>query len=74
MTDNDDCLRVLVVADVWCQIDGLCDQVKAELDRANTEVFVVAPALVGPVRSFYGDIDAERAATTTRASSTSSNA
>ena len=52
MTDNDDCLRVLVVADVWCQIDGLCDQVKAELDRANTEVFVVAPALVGPVRSF----------------------
>ena len=67
MTGKDDSLRILVVADVvadfWGQMDDLCDQIKAELDRPNAEVFVVAPVLVGRLHSLCGDIDAEHAAT-----------
>jgi hypothetical protein len=63
MTVKDDSLRVLVVADVWGQMDDLCDQIKAELDRPDAEVLVVAPVLVGRLHSFCGDVDAEHAAT-----------
>lgn len=67
MTDKDDSLRILVladvVADVWGQMGELCDQIKAEIDRPNAEVFVVAPVLVGRLHSLCGDIDAEHAAT-----------
>ena len=63
MTDKDDSLRVLVVADVWGQMDDLCDQIKAELDRPDAEVLVVAPVLVGRLHSMCGDVDAEHTAT-----------
>ena len=64
MTDKDDPLRVLVVSrDVWADVVDLCDQIKAELDRPNADVFVVAPVLEGRLHSLCGDIDAEHAAT-----------
>jgi hypothetical protein len=63
MTDKDASLRVLVVVDVWGQMDRLCDQIKAELDWPNAEVLVVAPVLIGPLHSLCGDVDAEHAAT-----------
>jgi hypothetical protein len=51
--------RVLVVADIWCQIDGLCAQVRDELDRDEADVLVVAPALAGRLHTMTSDIDTE---------------
>ena len=51
--------RVLVVADIWCQIDGLCAQVRGELDKRDADVLVITPALAGRVHTMTSDLDAE---------------
>lgn len=52
-------LRVLVVADIWCQIDGLCAHVRNQLDGREGEILVLAPALAGRVHTMTSDLDAE---------------
>ena len=54
-----DQMRLLVVADVWCQIDGLCDQVRNELDDRDSDVLVIAPPLASRVHTFASDTDPE---------------
>ena len=51
--------RVLVIADTWCQVDGLCDQVRAELAGEHDEVLVIAPPLSGKVHTIFNDTDGE---------------
>jgi nucleotide-binding universal stress UspA family protein len=51
--------RVLVVADIWCQIDGLCAHVRDELDQSEADVLVVAPALAGRLHTMTSDLDTE---------------
>jgi len=53
-------LRILVIADVWCQIDGLCAEVKRHLGDRDGDVLVIAPALTGRLHTITGDLDAER--------------
>jgi hypothetical protein len=52
-------VRVLVVADVWCQIDGLCAEVHGQLPDGKGEVVVIAPALTRRLHTLVTDIDAE---------------
>jgi hypothetical protein len=50
--------RLLVLADVWCRIDGLCDEVirrASDVDR----VLVVAPALASRLHYWTDDTDRE---------------
>lgn len=59
MTEQADEIRVLVVADVWCRIDGLCAEVRGQLDRGTGEVLVLAPALAGRLHTMTSDLDTE---------------
>jgi hypothetical protein len=58
--------RLLVVADTWCQIDGLCDRVRAEMGSEQCEVMVVAPALTGRLHTLTDDTEDERSRTEAR--------
>jgi hypothetical protein len=58
--------RVLVVADIWCQIDGLCPRVREEIESSEADVRVVAPALAGRLHTMTSDLDTEISAATTR--------
>ena len=57
--------HLLVLADVWCRIDGLCDQVFRRADNAE-RVLVVAPALAGRLHTWTNDIDRESEIAQTR--------
>ena len=59
MNRQSDQVRLLVVADIWCQIDGLCDQVRNELDDRDSDVLVIAPPLASRVHTFASDTDRE---------------
>jgi len=59
-------LNVLVVADCWCKVDGLCAKVKEELDGPDADVLVIAPALTGWLHSMFSDTDTEYAAAEAR--------
>jgi hypothetical protein len=50
--------HLLVLADVWCQMEGLCDEV---LHRAGgaARVLVVAPALASRLHTWTNDTDRE---------------
>ena len=54
-----DQMRLLVVADIWCQIDGLCDRVRNELDDRDSDVLVIAPPLASRAHTFVSDTDRE---------------
>jgi hypothetical protein len=47
-----------VLADVWCRVDDLCDEVIRHAGDAD-RVLVVAPALAGPVHTWTNDTDRE---------------
>jgi hypothetical protein len=66
MNQQIDQTRVLVVADIWCQVDGLCDQVASELDDRNDDVLLVTPPLTGRLHTILSDTDAETAAARNR--------
>jgi len=53
--------HVLVVADIWCQIDGLCDEVRERLGGDNPQVMVIAPPLTSRLHTFTSDTDRETA-------------
>ena len=59
MSDTDDhSPHLLVLADVWCRVDGLCDEVLRRAGDAD-RVLVVAPALASPVHTWTNDTDRE---------------
>lgn len=53
--------HLLVVADIWCQIDGLCQEVRSELEADGAQVLVTAPPLTSRVHAFTSDTDGETA-------------
>ena len=53
--------NLLVVADIWCRIDGLCDQVRGELEGDGARVLVIAPPLTSRLHTFTSDTDRETA-------------
>ena len=50
--------RVLVLADVWCRAEGLCDEVIRRAGHA-ARVLIVAPALASRLHYWTDDIDRE---------------
>src|SRR3954464_11445677 len=50
--------RLLVLADVWCRVEGLCDEVLRRAGDAG-RVLVVAPALAGRLHTWTDDTDRE---------------
>ena len=54
-----DAIRVLVVADCWCRIDGLCDEVRRLIDHREAEVVVITPALTGFLHAWTSDVHRE---------------
>jgi len=58
MTASDPTIvRLLVVADAWCQAHGLVDAIDARSANGAGEVLVVAPALNGRLHSLVSDTD-----------------
>lgn len=58
MTETDlAVVRLLVVADAWCQTDELADAIDSRSEHRAGEVLVVAPALTGRFHSLVSDID-----------------
>jgi hypothetical protein len=53
--------HLLVVADIWCQVDGLCDEVRDELEGEGAEVLVTAPPLASRLHTMTSDTDRETA-------------
>ena len=53
-------VRVLVVANTWCQIDGVCAEVRRLLDgEHDNDVLVIAPALASRTHKWTSDLDGE---------------
>src|SRR3954447_15677350 len=50
--------NLLVLADVWCQVDGVCDAVLHRVGDASM-VLVVAPALASRLHTWTNDTDRE---------------
>jgi hypothetical protein len=50
--------HLLVLADVWCRVEGLCDEVLHRAGDAG-RVLVVAPALASRVHTWTNDTDRE---------------
>jgi hypothetical protein len=50
--------HVLVLADIWCSVDGLCDEVRRRAGDGG-RVLVVAPALASRLRTWANDTDRE---------------
>jgi hypothetical protein len=50
--------HLLVLADVWCRVEGLCDSVVRRAGDAS-RVLVVAPALASRVHTWTNDTDRE---------------
>jgi hypothetical protein len=59
MTMTAEANRLLVVADIWCQIDGLCEHVWSELGDLESDIVVVAPPLASRLHTFTSDLDHE---------------
>jgi hypothetical protein len=51
--------NLLVLADVWCRVEGLCEEVVRRAGEAG-RVLVVAPALASRLHYWTDDIDRER--------------
>jgi GABA permease len=52
--------RVLVVANTWCQIDGVCAEVRRLLNGAlDADVLVIAPALASRTHRWTSDLDGD---------------
>ena len=59
MSDTSDrSAQLLVLADVWCRADDLCDEVLRHAGDAD-RVLVVAPALASSVHTWTNDTDRE---------------
>jgi hypothetical protein len=58
MSDTDRSGQLLVLADVWCRAEDLCDEVLRRAGDAD-RVLVVAPALASPVHTWTNDTDRE---------------
>jgi hypothetical protein len=58
MSDTADRSQVLVLADVWCRVEGLCDEVLRRARNAD-RVLVVAPALASRLHYWTDDTDRE---------------
>jgi hypothetical protein len=56
---------LLVLADVWCRVGELCDEVIRRADNAG-RVLVVAPALASRLHTWTDDIDRESELARTR--------
>jgi hypothetical protein len=65
-TTTTETFRLLVVADIWCQIDGLCEGVRRELGEPGGDVVVIAPPLASRLHTFTSDIDKETEAANDR--------
>jgi hypothetical protein len=50
--------HLLVLADVWCQVEGLCDEVLHRAGGAG-RVLVIAPALASRLHTWTNDTDRE---------------
>jgi hypothetical protein len=50
--------HLLVLADVWCRAEGLCDEILRRAGDAG-RVLVVAPALASRLHTWTNDIDRE---------------
>jgi hypothetical protein len=48
--------HLLVLADAWCRVEGLCDEVLRRADHAG-RVLVVAPALASRLHTWTNDTD-----------------
>lgn len=59
MDMNTEPSRVLVVADIWCRVDDLCDRVREEVGDPDPEVLVIAPPLASRLHTFASDTDKE---------------
>ena len=55
-------IRLLVVADTWCDAQSACDAVWQTIGERPGRIFVVAPTLTGRLHALVSDIDQERAA------------
>lgn len=59
MTDTADrSPHLLVLADVWCRVEGLCDEVTRRVSEAG-RVLVVAPALASRLHYWMDDTERE---------------
>jgi hypothetical protein len=53
-------VRMLVVANAWCQVDGVCAEVRRLLDdEHDNDVLVIAPALASRAHRWTSDLDDE---------------
>jgi hypothetical protein len=50
--------HVLVLADIWCSVDGLCNEVRRRAGE-DGRVLVVAPALASRLHTWTNDTDHE---------------
>jgi hypothetical protein len=57
--------HLLVLADVWCRVEGLCDEVLRHAGDAG-RVLVVTPALAGRLHIWTNDTDRESEIARTR--------
>ena len=57
--------QLLVLADVWCRVEGLCDEVLRRVGDAG-RVLVVAPALASRLHYWTDDTDRETEIARTR--------
>jgi hypothetical protein len=66
MSDTDDhSPHLLVLANVWCRVEGLCDDVLRRAGDAG-RVLVVAPALASRLHTWTNDTDRESEIAQTR--------
>ena len=54
----DNAPHVLVLADIWCRVDGLCDEIRRRAGDAG-RVLVIAPALASRLHTWANDTDRE---------------
>jgi hypothetical protein len=57
--------HLLVLADVWCRVEGICDEVLRRAGNAG-RVLVVAPALASRLHTWTNDTDRESEIARTR--------
>ena len=59
-------LEPVVETDAWCNATSVCEQVWRTVGDLSTDIFVVSPALTGPLHSLTSDIDGAVAAAEVR--------
>jgi hypothetical protein len=65
MPTSDTSPKVLVLADIWCNLDRLCLGISRHIDN-SARVLVVAPALASRLHLWTNDTDRESAITRAR--------